>query len=134
MNVITQEHDLPDDVLQLAHVARPVIARQTLHRLRGEPRPGALVTEGIGIEELADENGNLVRAIPQSGHADVHDAEPIVEVFPEFAPLDVGPQVAVSTTVSQTARTRMDGGPKRPAFAGPKTRESECLRRIPQRL
>ena len=86
---------MPDDVLQLAHVARPVVSHAGAPSSPRRAAAGALVAEGIGVEELADEHGNLVGAIPQGGHADVHHAEAIVEILAEFAPLDEGPQLPV---------------------------------------
>jgi nicotinamide-nucleotide amidase len=72
-DVISQEHDLADDVLQLAHVSRPLIAQEALHGLGGRPRTRAPVTQGIYVEKLADENGNLVGA--QGWQPDAHHAQ-----------------------------------------------------------
>ena len=59
-----------DDVLQLAHVARPgVVAEDRQHLARGL-QPGAVVLGAVHAEEMIDEQGNVFAASPQGRRRD----------------------------------------------------------------
>ena len=80
-------------VLELAHVPRPGVARQQLHRLARDVElapPAAL-----GLEEVAQEGRNVLGSLAQGRHVEAQDVEAVVEVEPELALLGHGPQVAV---------------------------------------
>ena len=91
--------DLDDEalhlVLQLAHVARPVVGLEELHRLLREARRGLAELGRVALEEVLGEERDVLAALAQRRHADGEDLEAVVEVLAE-APLgDLLLEVAV---------------------------------------
>src|SRR5437879_4666584 len=100
---LTARDDLParkhdralDDVLELTHVARPVVFHEALERFladRGRLR-GRAVT--VLREEVLDERGYVLFAIAKRRHVDVDDVEPVKQVIAELLLLDLPLQVFV---------------------------------------
>src|SRR5438132_11894873 len=100
---LTAPDDLParkhdralDDVLELTHVAGPVVLHETFQRLfadRRRLRGGAVTVLG---EEVLDEAGYVLFAIAKRRHVDVDDVEPVEEVVAELLLLDLPLQVFV---------------------------------------
>ena len=84
-----------DDVLELAHVARPVVARRALEKRRRDARERlAELAPGLG-EEVADEQRDVLAPLAQRRHGHREDVEPIVEIGPELAGRGAAAQVAV---------------------------------------
>ena len=78
------QHEPFGDVLELADVARPVVFRQVRHRFGADLRERTPVRVGERPEEVADEQRHVLAAIPERRHFDVHDVEPVIQVFPEI--------------------------------------------------
>ncbi len=82
---LTAEHpEALDLVLQLAHVAWPVMSHQPIEGATAE-RLGALVPLGEAAEEVVDEEGDVVLSVTQRRDLERDHVEPIVEVFAEAA-------------------------------------------------
>src|SRR5262249_42349336 len=83
------EHEAVDLVLQLAHVARPRVVRQRVERLRCEAcRLPPLLALEAG-EEARREERDLADALAERRHLDREDGQPVVEIPPEPAGLDL---------------------------------------------
>src|SRR5690606_2786306 len=84
----------PDEIFELAHIARPAVALQKLH---------ALTVDGLGRqallfglrEKVAHEVGNILGPLMQRRKADRNDVEAIEEVFAEEAEIDELPEIAI---------------------------------------
>src|SRR2546428_286597 len=73
------------DVLQLAHVPRPVVARQHLERARRHaPHVAVALARGLP-DEVLDEERNVLAPLAERRHVDRHDVQAIVEVLTELA-------------------------------------------------
>jgi len=81
-------------VLQLTHVAWPVIACQRGKRGCAERRAAADALGGIAPEVFGEQR-DIFAAIPQRRHGDVHDVEAIEQVEPEPAGVHFGAQCAI---------------------------------------
>src|SRR5438132_13499861 len=82
-----------DDVLELAHVAGPVVLHETFERLFADRRRlgGRAVT--VLREEVLDERGDVLFPIAERRHMDVDDVESVKEVVAELLLLDLSLQV-----------------------------------------
>src|SRR5438445_728234 len=80
-----QHHRPLDDVAQLAHVARPVIALELLVRLAGEAADLAVVLPIELLDEALAQQRNVLAALPQRRQVDREDVEPIEEVLAQLA-------------------------------------------------
>ena len=90
------EHDRAlDDVLHLADVARPVVAREDLERAGRHPAHVAVELARVLGEEVVDEQGDVVAPLAERGDRDGHDVEPVVEVLAEPALAHGLPEVDV---------------------------------------
>ena len=71
---------LLERVLELAHVARPVVAQEPRKRLPRERLHGKVLL-GHLVEEMIDEERNIFQPLAQGGHFDRNDVEPVEEIF-----------------------------------------------------
>src|SRR2546425_13319533 len=85
-DVALREHDRAmHDVLQLAHVPRPVVARQHLERARRHaPHVAVALARGLP-DEVLDEERNVLAPLAERRHVDRPDVPAIVEVLTELA-------------------------------------------------
>src|SRR5690606_8633220 len=83
-----------DDVLQLANVPGPVIAREGLERGLAEALRGSLRLVEIG-EEITCQELDVSAALSQRGDLDGKDAEAVEQVLAELVVLDRFLRVAV---------------------------------------
>jgi hypothetical protein len=84
-----------DDVLQFAHVSRPVIFLQQAHRLRLDMPEWRLLTLACPREEMPRQFGNVILALAQRRQIDRHDVEAVEQILPEFSLGHRGLQIAV---------------------------------------
>src|SRR5262249_24276435 len=82
-------------VLQLAHVARPVVGDQPLHGGRLEAVDALAVALRRRRQEPVGEQRNVVAALAQEREADRKRGDPVVEILTEAPLLDLVAQVAV---------------------------------------
>ena len=84
-----------DGVLQLAHVAGPVVGDQRLHRLLGDPgrRRGRRVAELR--QEVLHQQRDVVLALSQRRHMDGDHVQAVVQVLAETPGVDLFLQVPV---------------------------------------
>ena len=82
-------------VLELAHVARPLVAQELIGGARGEARDLALHPQRRVREQHPGERQDVVPALAQRRHVQLDDLEPVVEVLPEGAARDAVGEVAV---------------------------------------
>jgi hypothetical protein len=68
---------------------------QPLERLGGDALRADLVLAAEAREEVVDEERDVVQAVAQRRHLDVHDVQPVEEVVAEPAGTHLGGQVAV---------------------------------------
>jgi hypothetical protein len=72
-----------DHVLELAHVAGPVVAREVLHRVGGHPGdPLARIGRILG-EEVLHESRHVLEPLPERRQVDRKHHHPVVEVLSE---------------------------------------------------
>src|SRR5215813_4308599 len=83
--VARKNHGPLDHVFQLAHVTRPVVRRQQIHRATVDPadRP----TEPLAVfgGEVRGQQRNIFDAFPQRRQMDGEDIQPVVEIAAESA-------------------------------------------------
>ena len=84
----------PHQVLELAHIARPVIPLQTLDGRRLEALRRQPFARGDG-EEVTDEIGNVVEPFAQRRQADRHDVEAVEQILAEQTLVDLLLQIAI---------------------------------------
>ena len=80
-----------DGVLQLAHVAAPVVGAQCADRRIAqfrERRALVAVPDPVRGEEVLREQRDVFRPVAQRGHLDRHHPQPVVEVLPQRARFD----------------------------------------------
>src|SRR5213593_3943363 len=86
--IVAAEHgDSPHHVLELPHVARPVVAAEELEGRRAHGRRLAVLGHEATLEVL-DERGNVLRPLAQGRDTDLDDVQSVVEVLAELARLD----------------------------------------------
>ncbi len=95
LEVVAQRDRVLDAVLELAHVARPVVAPKRIEAALADAPdllPGAA---GVLREEMHREQRDVVGTLAKRGHADVDHVESIEQVFAKPAFLDVREEVTV---------------------------------------
>ena len=71
MRVPVRQHDRAlDDVLELAHVARPVVVHQQIERFGRQLECGPRVLVAVLLEEVLDEQRDVVLALAQRRQLD----------------------------------------------------------------
>ena len=137
-----------DRVLQLAHVARPVVPPQHLQRLARHAGRRATLAAGDLGQEVRDQDGDVVGAVAQRRQLHGDHVDPEIEVFAEAAGLHLRLQIAVGGAHQphvhlRPPRSRPPAAPRRPArcaAAGPassapcpRSRRGTACRRRPAR-
>src|SRR6266566_2090583 len=82
-------------VLELPHVAGPVIRHDDLFRFRRQRLDRLAALARDVAEKLLHEDGNVVTPVPQRREMDVDDVEPVIEISAESTAPDVLFQVTV---------------------------------------
>ena len=92
-----RQHDRAlDDVLELAHVARPVVLRQQIERLRRQLEVAScLFSSPYFSRKCCDEQRDVVLAIAQRRQLDRDDVQPVEQILAEPPVLHHLPQVDV---------------------------------------
>src|SRR5258708_1015913 len=67
-------------VLELAHIAWPVVRQEPLQRLLAHPGRGAGVGEAMLLQEVLDQQRNIVFALAQRRNVDGDDRQAVVQV------------------------------------------------------
>src|SRR5580704_14188022 len=91
---VPQHHPALHVVLQLAHVAVPVVVPHLVHHLGGEEQVCHVARVALG-QELADEHLQVVHPLAQRGHADGEHGEAVVEVLAEAVVVHLALELAV---------------------------------------
>ena len=90
------EHDHPfDQVLQLTHVAGPVVVQELVRQLRADRRHRLVVLHGVLPQEVLGEDRNLLPPLAQRRQADRDDVQAEVQVLAELSRRDRRFEVAV---------------------------------------
>src|SRR2546428_13774753 len=84
-----------DHVLQLSHVARPLISCQDAPRPGRNPGDIAPVLACIFRNEMESERQDILRPFAQRRYRDGEHLQTVVKVLSQFPPGDAGAQVAV---------------------------------------
>ena len=82
-------------VLELAHVARPVVRLERLDERRLDVDLAHAVAIGVRAHERVHERLDVLRALAERRHADGHHVEAIEEVLAEAPGLRLGGEIAV---------------------------------------
>ena len=90
-----QHHRALDRILQLAHVAGPVVRDQQLHRVGREAVDRLGVLLRIALEEELRERRNVAPAIAQRRHLERDHVQPVIQIFAEPAFRHLLRQVAI---------------------------------------
>ena len=90
-----QRHGPLQRVLELAHVAGPIIGHDDLEALARQRFRRLAALAGDVLEKRRHEDGNVFAPIAQRRKIDVDHVQPIVEIAAEAAALDVFLQIAV---------------------------------------
>jgi hypothetical protein len=77
-----------DDILQLADISRPGVARQRLQDLLSEHRGWRIQAPRVQSQEMSGECGHISPALPQGQQSDLGHVEPIKQVEPEMTRRD----------------------------------------------
>jgi hypothetical protein len=83
---IFQDHETADEVLQLPHVARPRIRGHLRHGL-GKQVGAPLVLAVESAQKRRGQRDDGFRTFTKRWDLDLHDVQPIIEVFSELPPL-----------------------------------------------
>src|SRR5437867_906340 len=86
-------HRALDHILQLAHVAGPIVADQTIERLGGDDALAEV--SGILREEVLDQERDVAPTLAERRQMHGHDVEPVEEILPEAPFLHQRLEVAV---------------------------------------
>ena len=78
-----QHHRALDHVLELAHVARPVVVHQQVERFRRELEFGTRVLLAVLLEEVLHQQRDVVLALAQRRQLDRDDVQPVEQVLAE---------------------------------------------------
>jgi len=81
-----QERPL-EAVLQLAHVARPVVRHQHVDRGGGDAAHVLAVSRRELLDEVVGQQRNVGAPLAQRGHEDLEHVQPVIEVLAEAARL-----------------------------------------------
>src|SRR5258705_1645049 len=84
-----------DDVLELAHIPRPVVLSEPLQRLLTDRRGLRCRAVAVLREEVLDQRGDVLFAFAQRRHVDVDDVEAVEEAVAELVLLDLLLQILV---------------------------------------
>src|SRR5262245_44735746 len=84
-----------DDVLQLTHVARPVVRGRTCEELGGGTVEALAELSGRAGNEMADEHRDILPPLAQRRQCEGEDVQPVVEVGTERARVDLPAEVTV---------------------------------------
>ena len=78
------QHECPlNDMLQFTYIARPAVAHENIHDLCGDAHDGLGILPVEFDAEVLDQQRDIVHALPQRWHMDVHDVEPVIEILAE---------------------------------------------------
>ena len=109
-----------DEVLELAHVARPVVAREALHDVQREPGDRAALARVHLAAEVLGQRRDVLAPLPQGRDLDRNDVEAVVEVLAEVArrrpsPRGRGGWPRRRARRRESARRRRPASPRAPA-------------------
>src|SRR5437870_806059 len=90
-----EDHRALDDVLELAHVARPVVLGEPFQCFFADRRRLRRRAVTVLREEVLDERRDVLLAFAQRRHVDVDDVESVKEVVAELVLLDLLLEVLV---------------------------------------
>ena len=85
---VHQDRGALHQVPELAHVARPMVALEQRDRFVGQALRRLLATRGELLKEMAAQDRDVRRALPQRGHVDGEHVQAIEEVLSEASGLD----------------------------------------------
>src|SRR5208282_521238 len=80
---IHHENEALYQVLQFAHIARPLILLENLHDLRIQALQRKIVRGAVGTEEVIEKQGNVAGTVAQGGENNGHNVNAVIEVFAE---------------------------------------------------
>ena len=80
---VAQNHRTLDYILQLAHVARPVIGLEQVQGALVDMSNAFASSFGVAIDQILDQDGNIVDAFPQCWHSKREHVEAIEEILAE---------------------------------------------------
>src|SRR6267154_4518787 len=83
------DHQALDQIAQLAHVAGPGMAQQTLHRGVAELANFLSVSRAELVQQMPSKNGNIFLAITQRRDEERNDVEPVDQILTEGAAGDL---------------------------------------------
>src|SRR6266516_7798417 len=92
---LTQHDGTLDHVLELAHVARPVVGREPLQGLLVNIADDLPRLLGEAVDQVFDQDRNVLRAFAERRQADGEDVQPVEQILPERAALHRGLEIAV---------------------------------------
>uniref|UniRef100_A0A0N5A5Z1 PE-PGRS family protein n=1 Tax=Parastrongyloides trichosuri TaxID=131310 RepID=A0A0N5A5Z1_PARTI len=78
-----QQHRAVHGVFQLAHVAGPAVSDQGASGLRADGARRHAVGGGVFLDEVVGQHGDVAGAFAQRRQAQVHDVQPVQQVFAE---------------------------------------------------
>src|SRR6266853_5497766 len=92
---LTQHDGTLDHVLELAHVARPVVGREPLHGLLLDIADGLPRLLCEAVDKVFDQDGNVLGAFPERRQTDGENVQAVEQILPERAALHRGLEIAV---------------------------------------
>ena len=92
---LLEDYSPLDHVPKLAHVARPRVVLERVHRLGADALDLTVERFGVVAHEVLHEEADVARPLPERRHLHHHDREAVVEVFAEAPGLDLELEVAV---------------------------------------
>jgi hypothetical protein len=92
---VMHHHDAPDHVLQLAHVARPVVGAQDRQRVVGESPEAPALLPREALEEDISEKRDILSALAQRRQVHRQDVEAVIEVGSQPPGFDLDRRIAV---------------------------------------
>ena len=79
------DHAMLDRRAQFAHVARPIVSEQRVHRVGGQLEQRFLIRLAEMPQKFANEKRNIFLPLAQRRHGDVHDVETEIEIVAKFS-------------------------------------------------
>ena len=86
-----------DDILQLAHVARPMITGEHVYRGGRDALDALAMLAGELFQKMIREQEHVGLTLAQRGHENTEDVKSVVEILPELSLDDRLPEILISS-------------------------------------
>src|SRR2546430_945489 len=112
-----EDHRALDDVLELPHVAGPIVIHQQLHGRRCELPEWLRIFLAIAVQEMRQQKGHIFATLAQRRNLEVNHVQAVIQVFAEAALANKRKQVDVGSGHDAHVDFKLLGAPQTHEFA-----------------